>query len=110
MKQNVLIVEDERIVSLDLKNRITELGYNAAGIVSTGEDAILEAERLLPDIILMDIMLKGKIDGINASEVIYRKHHIPVIFITAFSDEKTFSRAVITEPFGYLVKPFDTRD
>lgn len=110
MKQNVLIVEDERIVSLDLKNRITELGYNVAGIVSTGEDAILEAARLLPDIILMDIMLKGQFDGIQASEVIYQKHHIPVIFITAFSDEKTFSRAVTTEPFGYLVKPFDTRD
>lgn len=110
MKPNILIVEDEKIVSLDLKNRITELGYNVAGIVSTGEDAILQAEKLLPDIILMDIMLKGKIDGINASEVIYGKHHIPVIFLTAFSDEKTFNRAIITEPFAYLVKPFDTRD
>ncbi|MGE5351364.1 MAG: PAS domain S-box protein [Acidobacteriota bacterium] len=110
MKQNVLIVEDERIVSLDLKNRVTQLGYNVAGIVSTGEDAILQAEKLLPDIILMDIMLMGQIDGIHASEVIYGRHHIPVIFITAFSDEKTFSRAVTTEPFGYLVKPFDTRD
>jgi PAS domain S-box/PAS domain S-box/PAS domain S-box/PAS domain S-box/PAS domain S-box len=110
MKERVLVVEDEAIVLLDLKNRLNTLGYVLVGSASYGEDAVTKAKETCPDIILMDIGLKGKIDGIEAADQIKRQLNIPIIYLTANSDFTTLQRAKITEPFGYILKPFDERE
>lgn len=109
-KTNVLIVEDESIIAKDIQNSIKKLGYTVAGICSSGEDAIIAAEEKQPDIILMDIMLKGDIGGIGAAEEIRKRLNIPVIFLTAYADDATLSKAKITEPYGYIIKPFKEID
>lgn len=86
------------------------LGHAVVGIVTTGEDALRAARDTLPDLVLMDIILKGKIDGIVAAERIWETWGIPVVYLTAYTDETTFQRAKLTDPFGYLLKPFDERD
>lgn len=106
----ILIVEDEGISALDLQQRLRSMGYTAPDIVATGEEAVIKAEQTLPDLILMDIMLKGEIDGITASEQIQASLDIPVIFLTAYADENTLGRAKLTGPYGYLVKPFQERE
>lgn len=106
----VLVVEDETIVALDLTNNLKVLGYDVVGTAATGEDAVAKAKSARPDIVLMDIMLKGEMDGIQAAEIIRSQVKIPVIFVTAYADEKTLERAKVTEPFGYLVKPFEERE
>jgi len=106
----ILIVEDEGIEALDLEYRLESMGYAIQGIVATGEEAVDKAEELRPDLILMDIMLQGEIDGVTAAERIRARLDIPVIFLTAYADEKTLQRAKITEPYGYLVKPFQERE
>lgn len=110
MKERILVVEDEAIVLLDLKNRLNTLGYVIVGSASYGEDAIKKAEETRPDIILMDIGLKGKVDGIEAADHIRRQLNIPIIYLTANSDFTTLQRAKVTEPFGYILKPFDERE
>jgi DNA-binding LytR/AlgR family response regulator len=109
-KVNVLVVEDESIVSKDIQYSLKKLGYNVVGAAPTGERAVELAEELNPDIILMDIMLKGKITGIEASAQIKEKLNIPVIFLTAYADENTLSKAKITEPYAYIIKPFKEID
>ncbi|GAB1544421.1 hypothetical protein NUACC21_70970 [Scytonema sp. NUACC21] len=106
----ILIVEDERIVAKDISKRLKNLGYVVVAAVSSGEEAIEKAAETRPDLVLMDIRLKGKMDGIKASEQIRAEFNIPVIFLTAYADEKTLQRAKVTEPFGYIVKPFDERE
>lgn len=109
-KVNVLVVEDESIVSKDIQYSLKKIGYNVIGAAPTGERAVELAEELNPDIILMDIMLKGKITGIEASAQIKEKLNIPVIFLTAYADENTLSKAKITEPYAYIIKPFKEID
>lgn len=109
-KINVLVVEDESIVSKDIQNSLTKLGYSVAGAASSGEKAIELAELLHPDVILMDIMLKGEMNGIEAAEHIRSEFKIPVIFLTAYADSATLSKAKITEPYGYIIKPFKEID
>lgn len=109
-KINVLVVEDESIVSKDIQHSLKKLGYNVVGAASTGEKAIELAASTNPDIILMDIMLKGDLSGIDASEEINKAHAIPIIFLTAYADESTLSKAKITEPYGYILKPFKEID
>ena len=109
-KINVLIVEDESIVAKDIQHSLKKLGYNVLGICSTGEDAIKSAEELMPDIVLMDIMLKGQMNGIEAAAQIRETNNIPVIFLTAYADENTLSKAKVSEPFGYIIKPFKEID
>lgn len=106
----ILVVEDENIVALEIKKRLQKLGYIVPGVASTGEDAITKAEGILPDLVLMDIMLKGEIDGIHAAGEIRRRFNIPVIYLTAYSDEETLQRAKMTEPYGYILKPFEEDD
>ncbi|WP_051676994.1 HD domain-containing phosphohydrolase [Maridesulfovibrio frigidus] len=106
----ILIVEDEAIVALNIKGSLNALGYTVIGVVSTGEKAIELAIAQLPDLILMDIMLEGDMDGIETAEEINKEHCIPVIYITAYADKETLSRAKITEPFGYIIKPFEDRE
>lgn len=106
----ILIVEDEGIEALDLQQRLTSLGYIAPDIVPTGEEAVQKAAETSPDLVLMDIMLHGEMDGVTAAEQIQNRFHIPVIYVTAYADEVTLQRAKITEPYGYLVKPFKERE
>jgi len=103
---NILIVEDESIVALDIKDKLEHLGYNVLAIVSSGERAIEEVKKNQPDLILMDIILKGEIDGIETARQIRKCFDIPIIYLTAHSDEQTLKRAKVTEPFGYIIKPF----
>ncbi len=109
-KVRILVVEDEAIVALDLTSRLKMIGYEIVGTAATGADAIAKAIELRPDLMLMDIILKGEMDGIQASEVIRAKLGIPIIFLTACADDATLERAKITEPFGYLLKPFEERE
>ena len=109
-KVNVLVVEDERIVAKDIQNTLKNLGYDVPVIASTGEEAIRKAGEQNPDIVLMDIVLKGEIDGIDAAAQIRSKFKIPIIYLTAYEDEDTLDRAKITEPLGYILKPFEERD
>lgn len=102
----ILIVEDDAIIAMAIEGRLRELGYEVIGRASTGPDAIKKSEDLGPDLVLMDIHLKGPMDGITAAENIYGLLNIPVVYLTAFSDEQTLKRAHKTSPFGYIVKPF----
>ncbi|MCW8804040.1 MAG: PAS domain S-box protein, partial [Ignavibacteriaceae bacterium] len=106
----ILIVEDEQIVAKNIEKRLTAAGYQEAASVSTGEEAIEKVKSVPPDIILMDIKLKGKIDGIETADILRKNYQLPVIFLTSYTDEETFQRAKNTEPFGYLIKPFETKD
>ena len=106
----ILIVEDEIVVSKVLGLRLSDLGYEVAGTVDNAIEAIAEAARLKPNLILMDIMLKGDMDGIEAASEIRKNMDIPIIFLTAFSDEETLNRAKITSPYGYIIKPFEERE
>ena len=106
-KKRILVVEDERLVAKHIENMVRGLGYDVAAVVATGEDAVRTALETLPDLVLMDIMLRGDMDGITASEQIWDLAAIPVVYLTAFADDATLDRAKVTEPFGYLLKPFE---
>lgn len=109
-KTNILVVEDENIVAKDIQMSLRKLGYNVVAICSKGEDAINAAEEHAPDLVLMDIMLKGDMSGIEAAEQIRERFNIPIIYLTAYADESTLSKAKITEPYGYIIKPFKEID
>jgi len=102
----VLIVEDETIVALDLQCTLEQLGCSVIQIVSSGEESIEAARKYSPDVILMDIKLKGKIDGIKAAEIIYQRWKIPIIYISAYSDLQSLQRMNKIKNYGYLNKPF----
>lgn len=106
-KASILIVEDEQIVSMDIKNSLEILGYGIAGQANHGEDAVKKAGELHPDLILMDIGLKGQMDGIEAATQIRVRFDLPVIFLTAYADQSTLERARNAEPYGYILKPFE---
>lgn len=107
----VLVVDDDELIAADVKDKLETLGrYYVCSMASTGRDAVEEAKFCTPDIVLMDIVLKGDMDGIEAAREIQSKFNIPVIYLTAFSDEEKLSRAKITEPFAYLLKPFNERE
>jgi two-component system cell cycle sensor histidine kinase/response regulator CckA len=106
----ILIVEDERIVALDLESSLESLGYAVAGSVSSGERAVEKVGQTRPDLVLMDITLKGTMDGVQAATQIHERFDIPIIYLTAHADETTLQRAKLTQPFGYLLKPFEDRD
>jgi PAS domain S-box-containing protein len=110
MTSSILIVEDEFIVSMEIQERLTDLGYRIAGAADTGERALDLISRQRPDLVLMDIRLKGEMDGITAAEEIRSRFHLPVIFLTAYSEDSTLERAKLAEPYGYILKPFDGRE
>jgi len=109
-KPSVLIVEDEWIVSLELQEHLKQMGYGVIGSVDEGKHAIAKIVDNTPDVILMDIKLKGDMDGIEASQQIRKNFDIPVIYLTANTDKNTFVRAMSTNPYGYILKPFSSRD
>lgn len=108
--ETILIVEDEKIIGLDLQRRLEKFGYRVAELTDSGEAAVEAAQKCRPDIVLMDIMLGGGIDGIDAAKTIRSRFNIPVIFLTAYADETTLSRAKEAEPFGYVLKPYKERE
>jgi PAS domain S-box-containing protein len=109
-KAKLMIVEDERLVAADLEDKLVAMGYNVCGKAYSGEQAVLTAEKKRPDLVLMDIKLEGSMDGIEAAGLIKDRFGVPIIYLTAFSDEHILQRAKVTEPFGYLLKPFQSRE
>jgi PAS domain S-box-containing protein len=106
----ILVVEDEAVVATHISSILSALGYEVCAVVSAGEDAVRLADELNPDLVVMDVVLAGEMDGITAAKSIQSRHQIPVVFLTAFSDEDVLGRAAAAEPFGYLIKPFRERD
>jgi len=103
---SILLVEDEGIVAHDLQETLTRLGYRVTGIASEGAQAVRMAQDLDPELVVMDVGLRGEIDGIQAARLIQERSSVPVIFLTGHSDPATLQRAVLTGPLGYIVKPF----
>ncbi len=106
----ILVVEDESIVASDLQNRLINMGYSVPTTSPSGEDALRKAKLLAPDLVLMDIRLKGEMDGVEAAEQMRDLFDVPCIYLTAYTDDDTLRRAKITEPYGYIVKPFEERE
>lgn len=106
----ILIVEDEKITALELRERLKEWGYLVPATAATGVNAIEKARETEPDLILMDILLKGTMDGIQAAEKIRETSDIPIIYLTAYADDQTLTRAKNTTPYGYILKPFQGRE
>jgi PAS domain S-box-containing protein/putative nucleotidyltransferase with HDIG domain len=109
-RTKVLVVEDEIIVARDVCNMLQSLGYKAISVASSSEEAIKTAKKKSPHIVLMDIMLEGKMNGVEAADFIYTQLNIPIVYLTSYADENTIQKAKKTEPFGYLLKPFEERD
>ncbi len=106
----VLIVEDELLVAADIEESLEILGYKVIGSVATGEAAIKKVNEQLPDIILMDIMLKGDMTGIDTANIIRQKHDVPIVYLTANADIATIEKAKVSLPYGYIIKPFSEQD
>jgi diguanylate cyclase (GGDEF)-like protein len=109
-KTRILVVEDEYLVGRDIQNMLLRLGHEVAGIVPTGEEALTLIRERPPDLVLMDIILKGGLDGIETAKTIKDEFSIPIIFLTAYADEITLSKAKFADPLGYLLKPFEMRE
>ncbi len=109
-KTQILVVEDEHIVAKDIQLRLQGLGYHIPAVASSGEEALQKAEETRPDLVLMDIRLKGTMNGVEAAEEVRRRFNIPVVYLTAYADSHTLHRAKVTEPFGYILKPFEERE
>lgn len=105
--QSIVIVEDECIAAEDIRRRLVSWGYDVSAVVATGEDAIRSAEQIRPDVVLMDIHLKGKMDGVEAAELIRERLNVPIIYATAYNDTETLARAGVEGPFEIVNKPYD---
>ena len=109
-KKRILIVEDESIIAEDLKRQIINFGYEVIGMVTSGEAALKITKEKKPDLIFMDIVIEGEINGIQAASRIHKKYRIPIIFLTAWSDDETLNEARESDPYGYLIKPVNERE
>ncbi|OAJ54941.1 hybrid sensor histidine kinase/response regulator [Paraburkholderia ginsengiterrae] len=103
----ILVVEDDRVVARDLAQQMSRAGHTVVGITARGEDAVPLAAETAPDLVLMDVRLEGELDGIDTARLLRENFNLPVVFLTAYADEETVRRATLTEPFGYVLKPFD---
>lgn len=108
--KRIMIVEDEWLVAEEINKCFQKLGYTVTSVVPSGEVAVQKAEEDRPDLILMDIVLQGEMDGIDAARQIRSRFNIPVVYLTANADKKVLERVKTTEPFGYLIKPFEERE
>jgi len=108
-KIKIMIVEDELIVAKNIENHLRKIGYEVISIVDSGEEAIARAAETQLDLVLMDIKLSGKIDGVEAARQIHDRFQIPVVYLTAYADDETLQRAKVAEPFGYIIKPFEPK-
>lgn len=109
-KAQILVVEDENIVAKYIQTQLQNLGYDVPVTTARGDDAVLLVRDRKPDLVLMDITLRGGMDGVDAAETIRSLYKTPVVYLTAHSDDDTLERAKLTEPFGYLLKPFDEHE
>jgi len=109
-RKKIFITEDEFIVSRNLQIKLEHLGYEVTGTASTGEMAIQQIRENQPDLVLMDIMLNGEMDGIDAAKIIRKEFGLPIIFLTAYSSQEIYNRAASAEPYGYIIKPFEERE
>lgn len=103
----ILVVDDEAIITMQLEERLSAMGYTVAGMSASGEDAIEKARRIKPDLVLMDIVMPGKLNGIEAAQVITDELNIPVVFVTSYADDAIIEKAKHVRPYGYIVKPFN---
>jgi two-component system, response regulator PdtaR len=103
----ILVVDDEAIITMQLEERLSVLGYTVAGMAASGEDAVDKARRIRPDLVLMDIVMPGRMNGIEAATIITKELDIPVVFITAYADDRIIEQAKHARPYGYIVKPFN---
>jgi CheY-like chemotaxis protein len=110
LKSKILVVEDESIIAMDLRITLSRIGYEVTSVVNNALAAIQKVEQDKPDIILMDIMLGGSLDGIEAAKIISYHHSIPIIYVTALKDEETIKRASLPDPFLFLMKPYTEKD
>lgn len=110
MTSKILIVEDEALLALDLKNQLENQRYEVTAIAPSNKKAMKLIAETVPDLVLMDIQIKGKIDGVETAKMVKEQYNIPVVFLTAYADDTFLQRAKLAEPFGYLLKPIDTRD
>lgn len=108
-KKKIMVVEDERIVAHDLARQLTDLGYDVVATAYSGEEAVDKLQETHPDLVLMDIVLAGKMDGIQAAEKITALSSAPVVYLTSYADDKTFRRATLTGPSGYILKPVEKK-
>jgi len=104
----ILVVEDDAVEAMDIQKSLELLGYTVQESAYSGEEVLEKLLKFKPDLILMDIVLSGDIDGIETAEIIKKKYNIPIIYLTAHSEENTVERAKLTEPYAYLIKPFDS--
>jgi PAS domain S-box-containing protein len=110
IRPRILIVEDDSIIAMELQERLRDLEYEVCGKTGTAENAVILAEGLRPDLVLMDIRLKAAMDGVEAAGRIQSQFDIPVVYLTAHADDDTLARAKATEPYGYIIKPFEERE
>ena len=110
MSKRIIIVEDERIIAEDIRRSLLNFKYNVPGIISSGEETLERLEELNPDLILMDIMLEGDLTGIDTASKIKTKYNIPIIYLTAYTNENILQSAKLTQPFGYIIKPFEEKE
>jgi len=110
VKQRILLVEDEGIVSIDIRNILNQMGYDVPAVAFTGEEAIIKAQEVQPDLVLMDIGLKGSMDGVETAKIIIKNHKTPIIFLTGFADNNTLQRAKMVKPAGYIIKPISENE
>jgi len=110
MQQRVLIVEDERIVAFNIQQRLAKLGYDVPAVASSGQEALRLAQEIDPDLVLMDIRIEGELDGIETAALLNQQRPVPVVYLTAHSEDATLERARATHPYGYLLKPFSERE
>ena len=103
----ILIVDDEAIITMQLEERLSVMGYTVAGMAASGEDAVERARSIRPDLVLMDIVMPGKMNGIEAAKIITKELNIPVVFVTAYADDAIIEKAKSARPYGYIVKPFN---
>lgn len=109
-KGKIMIVEDEMIIAEDITKIVQFCGYQISCLARTGEEAIQKAEQMQPDLVLMDIMLSGEMTGLEAANIIHQKLNIPFVFVSAYADDATLKKAIATEPYGYVVKPFEEKE
>jgi CheY-like chemotaxis protein len=109
-KVQILVVEDENIIALDLRIRLNGLGYGVLAVAVSGEEAIEKVSELAPDLILMDIRLRGEMDGIEATQIIQARSDVPIVYLTALADEDTLRRAEATGAQGLIRKPFEDEE
>ncbi len=109
-KATIMIIEDESIIAKDIENILRSYGYNVAGPYSRAEEAIKSVNEIKPDLILMDVVLRGEMDGVEAASIIKKQISVPIIYLTAYADDNTINRIKNTEPYGYFLKPFEEKE